>query len=129
MIYNLAKYITTNSSFKIINVNGFSPSSPDSVVSINEGSGDEMPWFDRVDTIVQCVSRAVDKVEARSNAFTIYNLLKKKTRLTLPSVIVSGTLYPSLIGWGFLPNNRPQWAYDDESGRAVFTFSIEVTTT
>lgn len=126
MIYNLAKYITNNTSLTI-NVNGFSPSSPDSTISVNEGSGDEMPWFDRVDTIVQFVSRATDKVEARSNAYTIYNLVKKKYGLILPEVTVSSVVYPELTGWGLRPVNTPQYAYDDESGRANYTFSIEVT--
>jgi len=128
MIYNLAKYITNNTSLTI-NVNGFSPSSPDETICINEGSGKEMPWFDREDTLVQFVSRSTDKVTARENAYTIYNLIKKRYGLTLPEVTIGSTIYTEVTGWGLRPVNKPQYAFDDENGRANYTFTIEVTTT
>lgn len=128
MIYNLVKYITNNTSLTV-STNGFNPTSPDTAVCINEGSGDERPWFDRKDTIVQCISRAGDPTVARANAYTVYNLIKKKYGLTLPAVTVNSITYPSLTGWAIRPVNTPQYAYDDDSGRAVFTFSVEVTTT
>ena len=81
MIYNLAKYITNNTSITV-NVNGFSPTSPDSTICINEGSGNEQPWYDRTDTLVQCVSRAFDKTISRANAYTIYNLIMDLTNLS-----------------------------------------------
>ena len=128
MIYNLAKYITDNTSLTI-NVNGFSPDSPDTVVSVNEGSGNERPWFDRKDTTVQFVSRAVDKTVSRANAYTLYNLIKKKYGLTLPAVTVNSISYPAKTGWAIRPVTSPQYAYDDDSGRSVHTFTVEVTTT
>lgn len=128
MIYNLVKYITDNTSLTI-NCNGFSPDSPNDTVCVNEGSGDEQPWFDRVDTMVQVVSRSADKVTSRVNAYTVYNLIKKKTQLTLPAVTVASTLYPAVTGWGIRPVNTPAYAYDDENGRPIYTFTVEVTTT
>lgn len=128
MIYNLVKYITNNTSLTII-ANGFNPNSPDTAISINEGSGIEQSWFDRKDTIVQCVSRSMDKTVSRANAYTIYNLIKKKYKLTLPSVTVNTVVYAQTTGWGIRPVNTPQYAYDDDSGRSVYTFSVEVTTT
>lgn len=128
MIYNLVKYIDDNTSLTVV-ANGFNPGSPDSAICINEGSGDERPWFDRKDTIVQCVSRAMDPTEARANAYTIYNLIKKKYGLTLPEITVNGIIYAATTGWAIRPVNTPQYAFDDNSGRAVYTFSVEVTTT
>lgn len=128
MIYNLVEYINQNTSLNL-DCNGFKPNSPDQSVSINEGSGDEQPWFDRVDTTVQCVSRARDKTDARVNAYEVYNLIKKKYGLELPEVTVKSTTYPAVTGWGIRPITTPQYAYDDDSGRAIYTFSVEVTTT
>jgi hypothetical protein len=128
MIYNLAKYITNNSSLTIV-VNGFTPSSPNSTVCMNEGSGDERPWFDRTDTLVQFISRATDKTESRSNAYEIYDLIKKKYALALPEVTVGSTTYPAVTGWAIRPVSTPQYAFDDDAGRANYTFTVEVTTT
>ena len=128
MIYNLAKYITNNSSLTI-NVNGFSPSSPDDTICINEGSGNERPWFDRKDTLVQFVSRSMDKTTSRKNAYTIYNLIKKKYGLTLPAVTVGSDTYAATTGWAIRPVNSPQYAFDDDAGRVNYTFTVEITTT
>ena len=128
MIYNLAKYITENSSLTI-NVNGFMPSSPDSAVCMNEGSGDERPWFDRKDTLIQILSRATDRTTARKNGYTVYDLIKKKYGLELPSVTVGGVVFSAVTTWGIRPVNTPQYAYDDDNGRAIYSFSVEITTT
>jgi hypothetical protein len=128
MIYNLVKYITNNTSLTIV-ANGFNPTTPDTAISVNEGSGIEQPFFDRKDTVVQCVSRAMDKTESRANAYTIYNLIKKKYALTLPEVTVNSVVYSAVTGWGLRPVGTPSYAYDDDSGRSVYTFSVEVTTT
>ena len=128
MIYNLVEYIDNNTSLTL-NCNGFNPDSPDETVCINEGSGNERPWFDRKDALVQFVSRARNKITSRSNAYTIYNLVKKKYHLTLPEVTIGSTTYPEITGWAIRPVEVPQYAYDDDSGRAVYTFTVEVTTT
>lgn len=128
MIYNLVKFITDNSSL-VINTNGFNPSSPDNAICINEGSGNEQPWFNRKDTIVQVISRATDKTESRANAYEVYDLIKKKYGLTLPAVTVNSVVYPAITGWAIRPVNTPQYAFDDKAGRANYTFTVEVTTT
>ncbi len=128
MIYNLAEYIDDNTSLTI-NVNGFQPDSQDIVLCINEGSGDERPWFDRQDTVIQILSRATDRTIARKNSFTVYDLIKKKYGLTLPLVTVKGDTFPSLTVWAIRPVNMPQYAYDDDNGRTIYSFSVEITTT
>ena len=128
MIYNLAQYIDTNTTLSI-NVNGFQPTAPNDVVSINEGPGDERPWFDRVDTVVQVLSRAKERPVARENCYTVYDLIKKRYDLVLPAATVNSIVYPALTAWGIRPVNPPQYAYDDDNGRPVFSFSVEITTT
>jgi hypothetical protein len=128
MVYNLVQYIDDNTSLTL-NVNGFQPDSQNDVVSINEGSGDEQPWFDRKDTTIQVLSRATDRTTARKNSYTVYDLIKKKYGLSLPTVVVSGDTYSSLTAWGIRPVNTPQYAYDDDNGRAIYSFTVEITTT
>ena len=128
MVYNLAEYIDVNTSLTI-NVNGFQPDGQDIVLCINEGSGDERPWFDRQDTIIQILSRARDRTVARKNSFIAYDLIKKKYGLTLPSATVGGDTFSSLTAWAIRPVNMPQYTYDDDNGRPVYSFSVEITTT
>jgi hypothetical protein len=128
MVYNLAEYIDQNSDLTL-NVNGFQPDSADTVVSINEGSGDERPWFDRKDTVIQVLSRATDRTTARTNCYVAYNLIKKKYGLTLPEVTVAGVVHAAVETWGIRPVNAPQYAYDDDNGRSIYSFAVEITTT
>jgi hypothetical protein len=128
MVYNLAEYISNNTSL-ISNVNGFQPDSDDDIISVNEGSGDERAWFDRKDTTIQILSRATDRTTARANSYTVYDLIKKKYGLLLPSVVVAGETFSAVTTWGIRPVMAPQYAYDDDNGRAVYSFSVEVTTT
>lgn len=128
MIYNLVEYISDNTSLTLT-TNGFQPDGQDNIVCINEGSGNERPWFDRKDTTVQILSRATDKTTARTNSYTVYNLIKKKYGLTLPSVTIGSETFSAVTAWGIRPVNTPQYAYDDDNGRAIYSFSVEITTT
>jgi len=128
MVYNLAEYIDQNTTLTI-NVNGFQPDSQDTVLCINEGSGNERPWFDRQDTIIQILSRARDRTTARKNSYIAYDLIKKKYGLELPSVMVGSDTHSAVTTWAIRPVNMPQYAYDDDNGRAIYSFSVEITTT
>ena len=129
MIYNLYKYLTDNLSSITFYCNGWQEPGEDEAVNIKEASNDDRDWFDRQDTTIVILSRSHNRINARVNALTVYNLIKKKYGLTLPAITVSGTVYPEIKTWAIRPNSGPQYAGDDESGRPLFSFSLEVTTT
>lgn len=128
MIYNLVKYIKENTSSLTITANGFQAKSPADCLTVSEGSAEELAWFDRKDTQVQIISRATSGVTARENCYTVYNLVKKKYGINLPSVTVSGTVYADVKTYAIRPVNPPQYVADDENGRPQYSFTIDITT-
>lgn len=129
MIYNLYQYTIDNTTGFDIVVNGFQPSSNDECVTIQDSSGEEYPWFDRQDTLVQYISRATDSYTARVNAFICYDLINKKTNVSLPEITINGTTYAAVTAWGIRPVMRPQYVGDDDNGRSMYSFSVTITTT
>lgn len=89
-----------------------------------------MPWFNRRDELVQVLCRAKKRLTAQANAESVYNLIKKKYGLSLPALTTSGgAVYPGIKTWAIRPVNTPQFVGDDDGGRALVSFSVEVTTT
>lgn len=131
MIYNLVQYIEDELGVNdpTLSTNGFQPNDPDDCIAVIEGSGDEQDWFDRLDSQLQFIARSKSRPKAREIAYKVYDLLKKKYGVVLPLVVVSGITYPSVKTWGIRPINTPQYVADDSSGRSMFSFNLDITTT
>jgi hypothetical protein len=129
MIYNLHLWIKTQFPSLPIYTNGFDPTSPDDGLEMNEGPGEDQSLWNRQDTVVQFVSRAKTKPNARENAINVYNYIAKRIgECILPAVTVDSVVYPALSMWAVRPVSKPQYVGDDTNGRHLFSFSVEITT-
>lgn len=130
MLPQLIQYIAAALPAIVINMNGFQAEAPDDAVAVMRSSGTERPWFDRRDELVQVIARSKNRATAWSTADMVYNQIKKKYGLDLPAATTAGgTVYTGIKAWAIRPVNTPQFIGDDESGRALVSFTVEVTTT
>jgi len=127
LIYNLVKYLVDGNPGLSYCANGFKENSPDDCTSVNEGQGIEQSWYNREDITIQVVSRALKGTTARINNKSSYNLIKKKYGLTLPEVTVESVVYPAVKTWAIRPVTTPTYIGDDENGRPMYTFNVEIT--
>lgn len=130
MVYNFRAWLKLQFPALPLYTNGFSSDAPDNAVEMNEGSGDDRQFFDRQDTVIQFLSRATTKPSARKNAQDLYNYMRKRYGgCIFPEETVDSVVYPAVTAWAIRPVNMPQYIGDDDNGRHMFSFSVDVTTT
>jgi len=94
-------------------------------VVISSGGPTE-PWLQYARATVQILSRAVNHVTARTQAWDIYNLLHGKFGLILPAVTVDSTNYSLIHSAQIKAIQDPFSLGIDENGRLEFTTNYEV---
>lgn len=130
MVYNFRAWLKLQFPTLPLLTNGFQGGTADEAVEINEGPGEDRPFFDRQDSVIQMVSRAETKPKARKNANDLYNYMRKRYGgCTFPEETVDGVTYPAVTAWAIRPVNKPQYVGDTGNGNHLFSFSVEITTT
>jgi hypothetical protein len=128
MIYNLVEYCSVQLPSINFTANGFNPDSPIECVAISQTGGDPAPWYDRNDYSVQILSRASSAPVAKENADSVFNLLKKRFGLQLPSVTVNSILYPAITTYQFVWRQEPSYIGADDENLEMWSFNLTVTT-
>ena len=130
MVYNFRAWLKAQFPNLPLLTNGFQSGTADEAVELNEGAGDDRPFFDRQDSIVQFLSRAATKPKARQNAIELYNYVRKRYGgCVFPEVTVDSVVYPEVTAWAIRPVNKPQYVGDTDNGNHLFSFSVDITTT
>lgn len=102
----------------------FRPESPDSLVVLQEYSGDPASMYDpRVHRSVQISTRAKDADEARRKALSIFKAFQDKR-------MDDGRVDLTPARWGQVYLRQPPFMLKrDENNRTIYAFNIGVTTT
>jgi len=122
MIQEIAKFIDLRTSFKVgvtLMVGRRKQNDPDRCAVVIESGGGivyyDLP--DRADMLIQVITRAVDQMDARDDAWEIYRALHGAAGWDLP-VITSGVTYEAMTIEAVAP---PQYIGEDEKRRFEYS--------
>ena len=122
MIQEVAKFIDLRTSFKVgvtLMVGRRKQNDPDRCQVVIESGGGvvyhDLP--DRIDLLIQVITRAVDQMDARDDAWEIYRALHGAAGWDLP-VITSGVTYEAMTIEAVAP---PQYIGEDEKRRFEYS--------
>lgn len=128
MIYNLFEYISTalpNISFV---ANGFDIDTPEDAIAINKEGGTPTPNFPRTEHAVQIFSRARTTVNSQYNIMRVFNLLKNRFHLLLPSVTVNDIFYDEIQTYQITANQEPGYLGNDDKNGEMYSFNLKIIT-
>lgn len=128
MIYNLVAYLTAQLSLLNFVANGWDPDSAQDSISVVDTGGDPAHFHPRTDWAVQILSRANEVNVAKSQADSVYALLKNKFGITLPEVTVDAIVYPAIKTYQISPNQTPGYLGADEKHLEMFSFNLNIIT-
>lgn len=103
--------------------------SPQTGVLIKDTGGDPMHWFDRTDWTIQFLSFAKNVVEGRALLYSVYEEMKNRFGLVIPSITVNGITYDEIKTAQISPIQTPGYLGTDDDGLHIWSFNIQVTTT
>ena len=126
MIYNLAKYLIDNFPGYTFTVNGFQKDSPVNCINIMDTGGDTDHWYDRTEATAQILVRAHDNVIGKEQVDDVFDLMKNRFGLLLPSVVVNGITYPELQTAQISPMQLPESLGADDAGRFLWVFNLQI---
>lgn len=127
MIYNLAQYLINNFSDYDFTVNGFHSNSPNDCINIRSTGGDIEHWYDRTDATAQITVRAHDNVTGKKRVEEIFDLMKNRFGLLLPSAVVNEVTHAELQTAQISPIQIPESLGTDEEGRYLWVFNLQIT--
>ena len=125
MIRELTQYIENGTSF-VIDTDlfaGFRPAdAPDRCVAVLEPTGGAVNSYfpDAGEKAIQVLSRAPSYWDARADIYTVFDLLKSKAQITLPTIVSSVTYKAEFIEAQHFPQSLQQ----DEEGRWEFSVNF-----
>ena len=128
MIYNLAHYLITQLGTIHFTVDGWTINSDETGVLITQIGGYPTAWYDRTSYSIQVTARSVDRTISRSMIYAVYNKLKNRFGLTLPTVTVAGTVYPAIVAYQISPDNVPMYMGADDKNLEVWSATFRVIT-
>ncbi len=128
MIYNLVQYLVVQLPALDFVADGFGPNSPVEATTIKNTGGNVDHWYNRSDDAIQILSRAKDTVTAYYNINLVYELLKNRYHLELPSVTVKSILYAAIQTYQISPVQKPGYIGSDDENLEMYSFNITVTT-
>lgn len=129
MIYNLVQYVKNLLPLISFVANGFAPDSPKNCVMLSDSGGDPKHWYSRTDWTVQIISRAPSMTIAKKQIDQVYDLLKNKFGVSLPSVVVDGITYPAKEAYQISPIQTPGYLGASDTHGEMFSFNIVIVTT
>jgi len=126
LIYQLTNYLKVQLNTYIFVSEGFLPKSSDNSIAIRQGPGQDSHFDIRTDFSVQIISRNVDIVVGKVAIDAVYNLLKNRFGLVLPTVTVDSVVYPELTTSQITPNQTPSKMGTDENNRWLWVFNSTI---
>ena len=129
MIYNLVQYLITELPSLVFIANGWSPDSPIESIAIKQTGGGVSHYDVRTDFSVQVLSRAKSSTIAYKQIKQVFNLLKNRFGLELPSVTVDGDLYVAVQTYQISPMQEPGYIEADEKNLELWSYNMIITTT
>lgn len=126
--YHLTQYLI--SEFPALNfvVNGFGAATPDDVISVNYTGGTPAHWYSRIDHSIQLLIRNSSVTIGRVNALSVYEKIKNRFGLELPSVTIDSVVYPAVKTYQISPIQSPGYLGADDRGLEMYSFNVVVTT-
>lgn len=124
MIYNLVAYLTAQLPLLAFIANGWDPDSPQDSIAVIDTGGDPQHFYSRTDWAVQILSRANEVTVAKSQADSVYAVLKNKFGLLLPEVTVDTIVYSAIQTYQISPMQTPGYLGADEKHLEMFSFNI-----
>jgi hypothetical protein len=92
----------------------------DRIVLLREMLPTETAWFQFQERMIQITSRDIDVFKARKLAYDIHEKINNKFGLILPTITISGNVFPELVTAQISANALPQPMGYDDNGRALF---------
>lgn len=99
---------------------------PDRCFLVNESGGAFKAWTFYTEKTVQVIARDLDAPTSREMAWDIFEKLKTRIGLILPSVTVKGVVYPAIQVSQISAIQEPYNLGADENGRVKFTTNYHI---
>ena len=115
MIYNLVQYLTVQLPSITFVADGFSPDSPINAITAIDHGGNVAHWYDREDVAIQILSRHKNVTKSKYDIGLVYEKLKNRFLLLLPSATVDEILYPAIQTYQISPVQRPGYIGGDDN--------------
>ena len=129
MIYNLVQYLIVQLPALVFVANGWSPDSPIESVTIKQTGGGVSHHDIKTDFSVQVLSRAKSSTKAYKQIKQVFDLLKNRFGLELPSVTADGIFYDTVKAYQISPMQAPGYIEADEKNLELWSYNMIVTTT
>jgi len=128
MIYNLVAYLKLQLPSLTFVANGWDPDSPQDSIAVIDTGGDPQHFYDRTDWTIQLLSRANEVNVAKSQADSVYAILKNRFGILLPQVTVDGIVYAVVETYQISPMQTPGYLGSNEKHLEMFSFNIIIIT-
>jgi hypothetical protein len=125
ILYNLKRYLEAEFPAETF-IAGSKKNPPDRMVQLIDTGGVPQPWYEFVSESIQCIIKDVSGPKAFELAKQIYEKLKNRYGLILPSATVGTETYPQIQTAQISPNQTPGYIGDDEGGRSTYSVNFRI---
>jgi hypothetical protein len=125
--YQLDKYVRTLLPTLALIVGAETPKSPTENVCLRQSGGESAHDIDRQDVLFQFISSYFSQTKAYSEIMRVYNILRNRLSVLLPTATVDGIVYPAVTAWRIVAMQMPGYIGADEKGRHQWSVNFLIT--